>query len=81
MITERIQERVRQLPQSLQVEVLDFIEYLLVKTERESLSREDREWAALYIAAAMHGIEDEDKPAYTIDWLMQEQPGKQQRRE
>lgn len=66
MIAERIQEYVRKLPHSLQAEVLDFIEYLLAKAEREALRREEREWVTLSLAFAMRGMEDEDTPTYTI---------------
>jgi hypothetical protein len=34
VIAERIQQYVQRLPASLQVEVLDFVEYLLAKAER-----------------------------------------------
>ena len=32
-ITDKIQEGVQQLPTALQAEVLDFVQYLLVKTK------------------------------------------------
>jgi hypothetical protein len=60
-ITETIRQHVQKLPASLQTEVLDFVEYLLVRTER----RETKDWSDLSLAFAMRGMEDEDMPTYT----------------
>ncbi len=60
-ITEKIQQYIQRLPGPVQAEVLDFVEYLLAKTER----REEREWSDLSLASAMRGMEDEDTLAYT----------------
>jgi hypothetical protein len=60
-ITEAIRQHVQRLPASLQAEVLDFVEYLLAKTER----REAREWSDLSLAFAMRGMEGEEIPTYT----------------
>lgn len=60
-ITEKIQHYVRKLPSSFQVEVLDFVEYLLAKSERQ----EDRDWADLSLTLALRGMEDENAPTYT----------------
>jgi hypothetical protein len=38
VLSERIQERVEKLPARLQTQVLDFVEYLLSKAEREALA-------------------------------------------
>ncbi|MEW6607425.1 MAG: DUF2281 domain-containing protein [bacterium] len=65
MIAERIQEDVQRLPNFLQAEVLDFIEYLLLKAERETLRHEEKKWATSSLAFAMRGMEDEDTPVYT----------------
>ncbi len=62
MIAERIQTYLEKLPPSFQTEVLDFVEYLLAKAAREEMA----EWSALSLASAMHGMEDEDTPTYTI---------------
>ncbi len=61
-LVERIQQHVQRLPASFQAEVLDFVEYLLAKTEH----RENRDWSDLSLASAMHGMEDEDMPLYTL---------------
>jgi hypothetical protein len=64
-IAEQIQQYVQKLPASFQAEVLDFVEYLLAKAERETLRHEERAWSDLSLASAMRGMEDEDTPIYT----------------
>ncbi|MEW5766214.1 MAG: DUF2281 domain-containing protein [bacterium] len=69
VISERIQEYVQRLPASFQAEVLDFVEYLLAKTDREILRREERAWSDLSLQSAMRGMEDEATPMYTASDL------------
>jgi hypothetical protein len=64
-ITDKIQEGVQQLPTALQAEVLDFVQYLLVKTKRSSQEDEEELWSEVSLASAMRGLEDEDLPQYT----------------
>jgi hypothetical protein len=64
-LSERIQEHVERLPASFQVEVLDFVEYLLAKAEREAVRQERRLWSNLSLSSAMRGMEEEDVPTYT----------------
>ena len=64
-ITDRIQQYVQRLPTSFQTEVLDFVEYLLAKAERETGREEERAWSALSLSLAMRGMEDENTPTYT----------------
>ena len=59
-IAERINRYVSQLPEQLQVEVLDFVEYLLNKVRQESLSDERKEWSSFSLANALQGMEEED---------------------
>lgn len=63
-ITETIIETMKEFPESKQIEVFDFVEYLRQKTEKEA----DRSWSSLSIASAMRGMEDEESP-YTINDL------------
>ncbi|GJQ24891.1 MAG: DUF2281 domain-containing protein [Planctomycetia bacterium] len=63
-LTERIIKNVKTLPESKQAEVLDFVEYLQSKAERE----ENTEWNDLSLSSAMRGIEDEETP-YSINDL------------
>jgi hypothetical protein len=65
VIAEQIQQYVQKLPASFQAEVLDFVEYLLAKAERETLRHEERVWSDLSLASAMRGMEDEDPAIYT----------------
>ena len=55
-LSEKILTTVASLPEAKQVEVLDFVEYLKLKTEKE----ESREWNNFSIATAMMGMENED---------------------
>jgi len=65
VVTERIQQHVQKLPPSLQAEVLDFVEYLLLKLGRETSQKDELAWSNLSLTLAMRGMEDEDMPAYT----------------
>ncbi len=62
---ERIRQYVQRLPQALQAEVLDFVEYLVAKVERETARHDDTDWTTLSLAYAMRGMEDEDDAIYT----------------
>ena len=53
----------------MQVEVLDFVEYLLAKAEREGLLEDNRQWSSLSISLAMRGMEDEQGPSYDLSDL------------
>jgi hypothetical protein len=64
-IIDKTHEGVQQLPTALQAEVLDFIQYLLVKTTRDSQEDEEVTWSDISLSSAMYGKEDEDSPAYT----------------
>jgi len=65
VLSERIQERVERLPVPFQAEVLDFVEYLLAKAEREAVRQERKLWSSLSLSSAMRGMEDEEVPPYT----------------
>lgn len=54
---QEILERARQLPESLQAEVLDFIDYLSQKARKEN-----EEWTSLSLAAALRGMEHDEWP-------------------
>ncbi len=55
-LSEKILTTIASLPESKQVEVLDFVEYLKLKTEKE----ESGNWNSFSIASAMRGMENED---------------------
>jgi hypothetical protein len=54
VLNKKIQEYIRKLPPSFQEEMLDYLEFLLAKAERE-----DKDWARLSLTSAMRGMEDE----------------------
>ena len=64
-ITDKIQQSIQRLPTSFQAEVLDFVEYLLTKAERERAQQEEDRWGDLSLTLAMRGMEHEDTPKYT----------------
>lgn len=67
-VTETIYQHVQKLPESFQAEVLDFVEYLLSKVERETTHQEGRTWPNMSLTLAMRGLEEENTPEYsTVD--------------
>ena len=56
-LDEKIFQEVQKLPASFQEELLDFIQYLLMKSER----REMRDWSYLSLSYAMDGMDDEER--------------------
>jgi len=64
-IAEKISRCVEELPEHLQEEVLDFIEYLLMKAKANPAQQEDEIWSSLSLTSAMRGMENEDTPSYT----------------
>jgi hypothetical protein len=54
-LDEKIQQYAQKLPYSLQEELLDFVQYLLMKAEQQ----EKQDWASLSLSAAMRDIDDE----------------------
>jgi hypothetical protein len=63
-LADKIINNVRTLPESKQIEVLDFIEYLRVKTERQ----ENTGWSDFSLSSAMRGMENEESP-YSLNDL------------
>ena len=68
-VIDKIHQRVRILPEPLQAEVLDFVEFLLskktIKLSDDAQDFDDLEWSNLSLIMAMRGMEDEEEP-YTI---------------
>ncbi len=65
VVAERVHQYMQKLPASLQVEILDFVEYLSSKWEREVARQNELTWSNLSLTLAMRGMEDEDMPTYT----------------
>ena len=54
-LDEKIQQYAQKLPVSFQKELLDFVQYLLMKAEQ----KETQDWASLSLSSAMRDIENE----------------------
>ena len=59
ILAKEIVERVQRLPEPLQAEVLDFVEFLLAKTSGESEKEENRRWMGFSLLSAFRDMEDE----------------------
>lgn len=57
-LAEKIMKHVQTLPESKQVEVLGFVEYLRAKAEKQEI----KDWTDLSLSSAMRGIEEEQTP-------------------
>jgi len=58
-LPEKIIQHLQKLPESVQAEVLDFVEYLELKVGRDESIRDERDWSTLSLSYAMRGMEDE----------------------
>ncbi len=54
-LDEKIHQYVQKLPQSFQEELLDYVEYLVMKAEQQ----EKEDWTSLSLSSAMRNMEDE----------------------
>jgi hypothetical protein len=54
-LDEKIYEYIRKLPRSFQEELLDYVEYLIMKAEQQ----EKQDWTSLSLSSAMRDMEDE----------------------
>jgi len=68
-VVQQTQEAVQRVPTALQAEVLDFVEYLLVKAEREALGEEELAWTGFSLATAIREMEDDETPLYALSDL------------
>jgi len=68
-VIEKIKKDVKKLPEKLQLEVLDYIQYLINKTDMSEQQSEKNEWTRFSLENAMRGMEDEDAPSYTMSDL------------
>ena len=65
-VTEQIIQHVQGLPETIQVEILDFIGYLETKVRGNPAISDEKEWTILSLSSAMKGMEDEQSP-YSVD--------------
>ncbi len=68
-IQEKITEKIQNLPENKQQEVLVFIEFLLQKNIMENTEAENQVWSHFSIDQAMKGLEDDGLPEYTEEDL------------
>ncbi len=54
-LDEKIYQYVQKLPLSFQEELLDYVEYLLMKAEQQA----NKDWGSLSLSSAMRDMEDE----------------------
>ncbi len=66
-VAEKIIQHVEGLPETIQSEVLDFVEYLEFKTGLGKRTQEDADWAAFSLSQAMRDMETESSPYSTDD--------------
>ncbi len=59
-LAEKINQHVKELPEPLQAEVLDFVEFIESKAEKSKEAK--REWSEFSISSAMRGMEEETSP-------------------
>ena len=63
-LDEKIQQYVQKLPRSFQEELLDFVEYLVMKAEQQ----EQQEWSSLSLSSAMRDM-GEEQISYSLSDL------------
>ena len=54
-LDEKIHEYVQKLPRSFQEELLDYVEYLLMKADQQ----EKQDWGSLSLSSAMRDMQEE----------------------
>lgn len=69
VLVEKLQSDIQKLPTDLQQEVVDFVEFLLTKVDRNAARQEESEWSRAgleYMLQRMDAEEGEDAPVYTL---------------
>ncbi len=62
---QAIVQHIEVLPEDALREVLDFVEFLMMKGRATATSKPYEEWSRFSLASAMRGMETEDSP-YTV---------------
>lgn len=65
IVAEKITEKIAKLPISIQVEVLDFVEFVAKKNQLREVKSENENWSSFSLNQAMAGMENEDFPEYS----------------
>jgi len=64
-LPETILKHIQEMPESLQAEILDFVEYLESKIKKDY--KEEADWSELSLSSAMRGMEEEYSPYSLAD--------------
>lgn len=72
-LPERIAERLKRLPEPVQAEVLDYVEFLEAKQERAADARAEDQWSQFSLAQALRDSEEEQE-LYSLDDLRERFP-------
>jgi hypothetical protein len=65
-VLERIQKKVKLLPEPTQYQVLDFVDYLLSRSRQEDIL-----WSKLSLRWALREMEDEEWPEYSTQDMVE----------
>lgn len=65
IVTEKINQKLEKLPIEIQLEILDFVEFIAQKAEKQNALEENWQWTDFSLAQAMKGLENEETPEYT----------------
>jgi hypothetical protein len=65
-VLERIQKKVKLLPEPTQYQVLDFVDYLLSRSRQEDIL-----WSKLSVRWALRGMENEEWPEYSTQDIVE----------
>ena len=66
-VAEKISQHLKSLPESVQAEVLDFVEFLRHRHGAKSNEQDERDWSRFSLSQAMRGMEDEESPYQLSD--------------
>lgn len=72
LLIEKLQSDVQRLPEQRQQEVLNFVEFLLAKSEQDAARQEEIEWSSEALAYTMLRMDEEegdDAPVYSLHEL------------
>lgn len=58
-VAEKIIQYLKNMPESVQAEVLDFVEYLDSKTAGRKQTQDEMDWSKFSLSYAMRGMESE----------------------
>lgn len=63
-LLDKIQQETARLPEHLQKEILDFVEFLSAKQTLEAFVPMNKKWEDFSLKSAMRGMESEDTSEY-----------------